>query len=64
MDYFPGLDTSLETVNVCIVNADGSVVLEQKVGAEPQAMLHFEAVWASFEARWFGSRPDIVLAVH
>ena len=39
MDYFAGLDASLETVNVCIVNGDGSVVLEQKVGAEPQAIV-------------------------
>lgn len=39
MDYFAGLDISLETVNVCIVNGDGSVVLEQKVDAEPQAIV-------------------------
>jgi hypothetical protein len=39
MDYFAGLDASLETVNVCTVNGDGSVVLEQKVGAEPQAIV-------------------------
>ena len=39
MDYFAGLDALLETVNVCIVNADGSVVLEDKVGAEPQAIV-------------------------
>ena len=39
MDYFAGLDASLETVNVCIVNGDGSVVLEQKVGAEPLAIV-------------------------
>jgi transposase len=36
MDYFAGLDASLETVNVCIVDGEGSVLLEQKVGAEPQ----------------------------
>ena len=33
MDYFAGLDASLETVNVCIVDGEGSVLLEQKVGA-------------------------------
>lgn len=36
MDYFAGLDASLETVNVCIVDRDGAVVLEQNVGAEPK----------------------------
>src|SRR6202167_5698432 len=39
MDYFAGLDVSLETVNVCIVDGDGSVLLEQKVGAEPQEIV-------------------------
>ena len=36
MEYFVGLDASLETVNMCIVDQDGSVVLEQKVDAEPK----------------------------
>ena len=39
MDYFAGLDASLETVNVCIVDREGSVLLEQKVGAEPQEIV-------------------------
>jgi transposase len=39
MEYFVGLDASLETVNVCIVDGDGSVLLEQKIDAEPQEIL-------------------------
>jgi transposase len=39
MDYFAGLDVSLETINVCIVDGDESVLLEQKVGAEPQEIV-------------------------
>ena len=39
MDYFVGIDASLETVNVCIVDRDGSVLLEQKVDAEPQEIV-------------------------
>ena len=35
MDYFAGLDVSLDTVNVCIVNDTGDVLLERKVEAEP-----------------------------
>jgi len=39
MDYFVGLDVSLETANVCIVDQDGSLRLEQKVDAEPQEIV-------------------------
>ena len=28
MDYFAGLDVSLDTVNVCIVNDTGDVLLD------------------------------------
>src|SRR4030095_8549525 len=41
MDYFAGIDASLETANVCIVDGDGAVVLEQKVGAEPKDIAVF-----------------------
>ena len=34
MEYFVGLDVS-ETVNVCIVNAAGDILLEKKIAAEP-----------------------------
>jgi hypothetical protein len=40
MDYFGGLDVSLETINVCIVNAAGDVLLEKKIAAEPAAIVH------------------------
>jgi len=35
MDYFAGLDVSLDTISVCIVNADGDILLEKKIKAEP-----------------------------
>jgi transposase len=38
MDYFVGLDISLETANVCIVNDAGEVLLERKIEAEPAAI--------------------------
>ena len=38
MDYFAGLDVSLDTVNICIVNATGDVLLERKVEAEPEVI--------------------------
>jgi hypothetical protein len=40
MDYFAGLDVSLETINVCIVNAAGDVLFEKKTAAEPAAIVH------------------------
>jgi transposase len=39
MDHFVGLDVSLETVNVCIVNAAGDVLLEKKIEAEPATII-------------------------
>ena len=45
MEYFAGLDASLETINICIVDHDGNVLLERKVDAEPDAIV---AVLESF----------------
>lgn len=39
MEYFAGLDASLETVNVCIVDRDGNVLLEEKIAAEPDEIV-------------------------
>jgi transposase len=39
MEYFAGLDASLETINICIVDQDGNVLLERKVDAEPDAIV-------------------------
>jgi transposase len=38
MAYFAGLDVSLDTVNVCIVNDAGDLLLERKIEAEPAAI--------------------------
>jgi transposase len=35
MDYFAGLDVSLDTVNVCIVDGSGNILLESKIRSEP-----------------------------
>src|ERR1700722_5546149 len=39
MDYFAGIDASLETANICIVDQDGAVLREEKVAAEPEALI-------------------------
>ncbi|MEM7489206.1 MAG: IS110 family transposase [Pseudomonadota bacterium] len=38
MAYYAGIDTSLETVNICIVDTEGAVLLERKVDAEPEVI--------------------------
>ena len=45
MDYFAaGLDVSLETVSICIVDAAGDILLEKKIEAEPAAIIAVLAI--------------------
>jgi transposase len=39
MEYYAGLDVSLESISVCIVDQSGSVVLERKIEGEPQEII-------------------------
>lgn len=41
MDYYAGLDVSLEQTSVCLVDATGEVVREAKVASEPEALVRF-----------------------
>ena len=36
MEYFAGLDVSVEETAICVVGDDGKVVLETEVPTEPQ----------------------------
>jgi transposase len=44
MDYYAGIDVSLECSSVCVVDATGKIVREAKVASEPEALIG-----------WFGS---------
>src|SRR5438270_7223666 len=44
MEYYAGIDVSLECSSVCVVDANGKIVHEAKVASEPQALI-----------AWFGS---------
>lgn len=39
MEQYAGLDVSLESTSVCVVEADGRVVREAKVASEPEALI-------------------------
>lgn len=39
MTHYAGIDASLETVNVCVVDNRGTVCLESKIEAEPDAII-------------------------
>jgi transposase len=39
MDYYAGIDVSLECSSVCVVEANGKIVREDKVPSEPEALI-------------------------
>jgi transposase len=41
VEYYAGLDVSLEQTSVCLVDAQGQVVREVKVASEPEALIGF-----------------------
>jgi hypothetical protein len=41
MDYYAGIDVSLELSSVCILDASGQIVREAKVASEPEALATF-----------------------
>jgi transposase len=41
MDYYAGIDVSLERSSVCVVDASGKIVREGKVASEPDALINW-----------------------
>jgi transposase len=41
VEHYAGLDVSLEQTSVCIVDAQGGIVSEAKVGSEPEALIGY-----------------------
>src|SRR3981081_725439 len=39
MDYYAGIDVSLECSSVCVVDASGKILREAKVTSEPEALI-------------------------
>jgi transposase len=41
MEYFAGIDVSLEQSSVCVVDGTGKIVREAKLASEPEALVGF-----------------------
>src|SRR5271163_4193693 len=41
MEYYAGIDVSLELSSVCVVDTQGKIVKERKVASEPEALVDF-----------------------
>jgi transposase len=41
MEYFAGIDVSLEQSSVCVADGGGKIVREAKVTSEPEALVGF-----------------------
>jgi transposase len=41
MDYYAGIDVSLEASSVCVIDGTGKIVREAKVTSEPEALILF-----------------------
>ena len=39
MNYYAGIDVSLECSSVCVVDASGKILREGKVASEPEALI-------------------------
>src|ERR1700757_3755376 len=39
MNYYAGIDVSLEASSVCVIDANGKIVREGKVASEPEALM-------------------------
>ncbi len=39
MEYYAGIDVSLEASSLCVVDASGKIVKEAKLSSEPEALI-------------------------
>jgi len=43
MNHYAGIDVSLECSSVCVVDASGKIICEDKVASEPEALISWFA---------------------
>jgi transposase len=39
MEHYAGIDVSLESVSICVVDASGRIIREAKVASEPEVLI-------------------------
>lgn len=64
MEYYCGIDVSLEQSSVCVVDAEGLIVQEATVASDPDALIAWlsDLESAAFQDR-LGGRPAVTVAV-
>jgi predicted NBD/HSP70 family sugar kinase len=50
MEHYAGIDVSLESASVCVVDASGRIIREAKVGSEPDRLVAW--AWSAAGAGW------------
>ena len=63
MDYYAGIDVSLESSSVCVVDGAGKIVREAKVASEPEALIGWFGVGLDAGADRPGSGPVVAMAL-
>ena len=58
MDHFVGIDVSLESCAVCVVNQSGAVVREAKVVCEPEPLITLRATPLAYSTLGITDAPD------
>jgi hypothetical protein len=41
MEHYAGIDVSLESASICVVDASGRIVREAKVASEPEVLIRW-----------------------
>jgi len=64
MKHYAGIDVSLESASICVVDASGRIVREAKVASEPEVLIGwFNGLGFAFSANRAGSQPAVAMAV-
>jgi hypothetical protein len=61
MEYYAGIDVSLESSSVCVVDATGQVLREVKIASEPEALVAGTRRRAGSD--WIGGWPAVAMAL-